>query len=197
MSTQAGTSYLARRVAVRAALGVWRHRGGVLLAALTAAGVAVYATLTWTGILPQTWAANALAASPFASSASTSTSRAPTGRAAANPNAANSGATSGAAAANTDCADTAIAAVADQSAAASQRAYQCMDATFQQRVTEADFVRQMQAQKLPNVNKMARVGNYRSASGGTMVYYALDGSGGQSVGYIVYVGQNGKVLRIE
>jgi hypothetical protein len=30
-----------------------------------------------------------------------------------------------------------------------------------------------------------------------MVYYALDGASGQSVGYIVYVAQNGKVLRIE
>jgi hypothetical protein len=29
-----------------------------------------------------------------------------------------------------------------------------------------------------------------------MVYYALDG-GNQSVGYIVYLSQNGKVLRIE
>jgi hypothetical protein len=29
-----------------------------------------------------------------------------------------------------------------------------------------------------------------------MVYYAVDG-GAQSAGYIVYLGQNGKVLRIE
>ena len=29
-----------------------------------------------------------------------------------------------------------------------------------------------------------------------MVYYAIDGAN-QSVGYIVYMGQNGKVLRIE
>ena len=48
----------------------------------------------------------------------------------------------------------------------------------------------------PNVEKLARVGDYRTPSGGTMVYYALDG-GGQSVGYIVYLGQDGKVLKIE
>jgi hypothetical protein len=107
------------------------------------------------------------------------------------------GGAAGAAAANGDCADTAIAAVANKSAAATQKAYQCMDPTFQQRVTEADFIRQMQAQKVPNVNKLARIGDYHSASGGTMVYYALDGAAGQSVGYIVYVAQNGKVLRIE
>jgi hypothetical protein len=97
---------------------------------------------------------------------------------------------------NGDCADTAMAAVADKSPAAAQRAYQCMDSTFQQRVTEQAFVQQMQSQNLPNVNKLARVGDYHTPAGGTMVYYALDG-GSQSVGYIVYLGQNGKVLRIE
>jgi hypothetical protein len=100
------------------------------------------------------------------------------------------------ASAPTDCADTAMAAIADKSMAASQRAYQCMDGTFQQRVSEADFVRQMQAQRISSVDKLARVGDYRAASGGTMVYYAVDG-GTQSIGYIVYLGQNGKVLRIE
>jgi hypothetical protein len=97
---------------------------------------------------------------------------------------------------NTDCADTAMAAIADKSSGAASRAYQCMDPTFQQRVSEADFVRQMQSQKLPNATQLARVGDYHSAAGGTMVYYAVDG-GNQSVGYIVYLGQNGKVQRIE
>jgi hypothetical protein len=97
---------------------------------------------------------------------------------------------------NTDCADTAMAAIADKSPAATQRAYQCMDTSFRQRVSEADFVRQMQSQTMPNVEKLSRVGDYRTLAGGTMVYYALDG-GGQSVGYIVYLGQDGKVLRIE
>jgi len=71
-----------------------------------------------------------------------------------------------------------------------------MDASFQQRVTEADFTTQMQTQRMPNIDKLARVGDYKTSAGGTMVYYALDG-GGQSVGYIVYLGQDGKVLRIE
>jgi hypothetical protein len=97
---------------------------------------------------------------------------------------------------NGDCADTAMAAIADKSPSAAQRAYQCMDASFQQRVTEADFTTQMQTQRMPNIDKLARVGDYKTSAGGTMVYYALDG-GGQSVGYIVYLGQDGKVLRIE
>ena len=89
-----------------------------------------------------------------------------------------------------------MAAITDKSPSVAQQAYQCMDTTFQQRVTEQAFTQQMQTARLPSVDKLARVGDYHSPAGGTMVYYALDG-GGQSVGYIVYLGQNGKVLRIE
>jgi hypothetical protein len=101
-----------------------------------------------------------------------------------------SGATGG------DCADTAMAAIADKSTDAASRAYQCMDPSFQQRVPEAQFVRQMQQQALPNIEKLQRVGDYHPSAGGTMVYYAVDG-GSQTVGYIVYLGDNGKVVKIE
>jgi hypothetical protein len=166
MSTQASTPHVLRRVAVRAAVGVWRHRTGVLLSAIFSVALGSYITLTWTGSVPLS-----LASGPLA----------PRGVAAV---------------ANTDCADTAIAAIADKSPVAAQRAYQCMDATFQQRVTEQAFVQQMQAQNIPNVSKLARVGDYHTPAGGTMVYYALDGAN-QSVGYIVYLGQNGKVVKVE
>jgi len=47
------------------------------------------------------------------------------------------------------------------------------------------------------VSTVSRVGDYRSqTTGGEMVYYAVDANG-QSVGYIVYLGQTGNVLRIE
>jgi hypothetical protein len=157
-----------RRVAARAAAGVWRHRGGVLLSALFSVVLASYIGFTWTGSVPLSLATGG-------------------------PLTPRSG---GAASANMDCADTAMTAIADKSPAATQRAYQCMDATFQQRVTEQAFVQQMQAQKMPNVSKLARVGDYRTPAGGTMVYYAVDGVN-QSAGYIVYLGQNGKVLKIE
>ncbi len=163
MSTQTSTSFLLGRVAARAAAGVWRHRGGVLLSALVSVVLGGYVAMTWTGSLSVP-----LSLVPGGSSVS----------------------------ANGDCADTAIAAIADKSTAAAQLAYQCMDTTFQQRVTEQAFIQQMQSQNQPNVNKLARVGDYHTPAGGTMVYYALDG-GTQSVGYIVYLGQNGKVLRIE
>lgn len=148
-----------RRVVARAGAGVWRHKGGVLLAALVGVGLGAYVTVSGTGGLPAD-----LVAAP--------------------------------APARSDCADTAMAAVADKSPTASERAYQCMDAAFQQRVSEAQFVQQMPQQQMPNVEKLARVGDYHTPGGGTMVYYALDG-GGQSVGYIVYLGQDGKVLKIE
>jgi len=89
-----------------------------------------------------------------------------------------------------------MAAIANKAPSAVQRAYDCMDASFQQRVTEQAFVQQIQQSRIPSVDKLARVGDHRGPGGGTMAYYALDG-GGQSVGYIVYLGADGRVLRIE
>lgn len=95
-----------------------------------------------------------------------------------------------------DCADAAMAAIADKSPNAAQRAYQCMAPSFQQRVTEQAFVQQLQTQALQNVQNVARVGDYAAPSGGSLVYYAVNANG-QSIGYIVYLGQDGKVLKIE
>lgn len=160
MSTQPTTSALLRRVAARSGAGIWRQRGGVLVAlALTAAGVGYMA---------------------FGGSAQL-------------PLALGAGQTAGA---SNDCADTAMAAIADKSPSAAQRAYQCMDPSFQQRVSEQVFVQQVQAQALPNVSSVSRVGDHRSQAGGSMVYYAVDADG-QSIGYIVYVAPGGRVLRIE
>ena len=158
MSTQLSAPAVMHRVAARTGAGIWRHRGGVLLAlALTAAGAGYIAFGSPTP---------ALVSAELGSTASS------------------------------DCADTAMAAVADKSPTAAQSAYQCMDPSFQQRVPEQTFVQQLQSQALPNVSTVSRVGDYHSQTGGEMVYYAVDANG-QSVGYIVYLGQDGKVLRIE
>jgi hypothetical protein len=161
MSTQLSAPALLHRVAARTGAGIWRHRGGVLLAlALTAAGAGYMAFGSPT---PPSLALSAGLGS----------------------------------AASSDCADTAMAAVADKSPTAAQSAYQCMDPSFQQRVPEQTFVQQLQSQALPNVSTVSRVGDYHSQqTGGEMVYYAVDANG-QSIGYIVYLGQDGKVLRIE
>jgi hypothetical protein len=160
MSTQTTTPYLLRRVAARAGVGVWQHRGSLLLAAVIVLALGAYTAMTWSGEVSPSLA---------------------------------QGVSAGAA---SDCADTAMAAMTDHSPAAMQRAYQCMAPAFQQRVSEQAFVQQIQAQSIPNVSKLSRVGDYRTASGGTMVYYAVDASG-QSAGYIVYLGPDGKVVRIE
>src|SRR5712692_1580918 len=98
MESQADTSYVLRRVAVRAAAGVWRHRTGVLLSALFSVALGSYVAFTWTGSVPLSLASG----DPLT-----------TGGVAASGNGA--------------CADTAIAAIADKSPVAVQRAYQCMD----------------------------------------------------------------------
>jgi len=151
-----------RRVAARAGIGIWRHRGGVLLALAVTAALGGYMALSASG---DGSLALGFPAGPSVSAAS-------------------------------DCADSAMAAIANKSPSAVQGAYQCMDPSFQQRVPEQVFVQQMRSQALPNVASVARVGDYRSPQGGSMVYYAVDANG-QSVGYIVYLGQDGKVLKIE
>jgi hypothetical protein len=160
MSTQSPTSAVFGRVVARTGAGLWRHRGGVLLALALCAACAGYLAFSGAGL-----------DQPLAALGSGT-------------------------AANADCADTAMAAIADKSPTAAQRAYQCMDPSFQQRVPEQTFVQQLQAQALPNVSAVSRVGDYHPQAGGTLVYYAVDANG-QSVGYIVYLGQTGKVLRIE
>jgi len=159
MSTQPTTSAVLRRVAARSGAGIWRHRGGVLVALALSAASLGYLAFGSSMQIPL-----AIGAGQSASSA--------------------------------DCADTAMAAIADKSPSAAQRAYQCMDPSFQQRVSEQVFVQQVQAQALPNVSSVSRVGDYRSQTGASLVYYAVDANG-QSVGYIVYVAPGGKVLRIE
>jgi hypothetical protein len=153
---------LLRRVAARAGIGVWRHRGGVLLALGVTAALVGYLAMSAPG---QESLALGLAPGSSASAAS-------------------------------DCADTAMAAIANKSPSAAQGAYQCLDPSFQQRVSEQAFVQQIRSQAVANVASVARVGDYQSPQGGSMVYYAVDANG-QSVGYIVYLGQDGKVLKIE
>jgi hypothetical protein len=165
MASSPGAAYLLGRVGARAGVGIWRHRGGVLLALVITVALGGYALLSSAGAVPS------LLRTPGLPSATASGS--------------------------TDCADTAMAAIVDKSPAAAQRAYQCMDPTFQQRVSESQFLQQLRAQQMPPVDKLERVGDYHNpTSGGTLVYFALDG-GGQSVGYIVYLTPDGKVQKIE
>jgi hypothetical protein len=97
-----------------------------------------------------------------------------------------------------DCADATISALVDRSPASMQQAYQCMDPSYQQRVSQQQFSTQIKAATGgPAVTRVQRVGTYEQPNGSELVYYALDSGNGQTVGYIVYLGSSGKVLKIE
>jgi hypothetical protein len=95
-----------------------------------------------------------------------------------------------------DCADTTMAAVANKTSQNLQQAYQCMDQSYQQKVSEQQFSTQVKAAGSGPIAKVQRVGTHPEPNGSELVYFALD-SGDQSIGYIVYLGSNGKVQKIE
>lgn len=95
-----------------------------------------------------------------------------------------------------DCANTVMTAITSTSPAAAQQAYQCMAPAFQQTVSEPVFVQQLQALRVPNISIVNRLGAYQAPAGGTLVYYAVDTSGG-SVGFVISVGPDGKVVQIK
>jgi hypothetical protein len=106
-----------------------------------------------------------------------------------------SGGSAAAGATGHDCADTVMAAMAG--AGLQQQAYQCMDASYQQRVSEQQFSNQLQTtSRDQSITHVARVGTYDAPTGPTLVYYAVD-TNNASLGFIVYLGTNGKVLTIE
>jgi hypothetical protein len=100
-----------------------------------------------------------------------------------------------------DCADTVMAALANSGGTSGvqvqQQAYQCMDPTFQQQVSQQQFTSRLQVSTAGRtITRVARVGSYDAPSGTELVYYAVD-AGNQSVGFVIYLGDNGKVLNIE
>lgn len=95
-----------------------------------------------------------------------------------------------------DCADTTMAALANKTSQNLRQAYQCMDQSYQQRVSEQQFSTQIKAAGSGPIAKVERVGTHPEANGSQLVYFALD-SADQSIGYIVYLGANGKVQKIE
>jgi hypothetical protein len=98
---------------------------------------------------------------------------------------------------SSDCADTVMAAVLGVGTpTVQQQAYNCMDPSFQQRVTQQDFANQFGAQTPAAISKVSRLGTYDAQSGAELVYYAVD-AGQQSVGFVVYLNPDGKVTMID
>ena len=71
-----------------------------------------------------------------------------------------------------------------------------MSPAFQQTVSEPTFVQQLQALRVANVTSINRLGTYQAPTGGTLVYFAVANSAG-SVGYVVNLGPDGKVVQIK
>jgi hypothetical protein len=95
-----------------------------------------------------------------------------------------------------DCADAVMAAVVGRGAPAVQhQAFECMDPELQQRVFQQGFASQFRTLAEPAVSNVSRVGTHNTEAGAELVYYAVD-AGDRSVGFVVHVGQNGKVTTI-
>jgi hypothetical protein len=151
-----------QRIVLRASLGLWQHKGSLLLGVIVLGAIGAYSFLF-------TPAQSTAAGAPTVSGIG-----------------------------GHDCADTVMAALAGSSNT-DQQAYQCMDSTFQQRVSPQQFTTQLQTTGNGRgpITKVARVASYDAPAGTTLVYYAVDTSAQQSLGFIVYLGPNGKVLTIE
>lgn len=96
------------------------------------------------------------------------------------------------------CADATMTALVNNTPATVQQAYQCLAPSFQQRVSEQQFASQLPATGASGspTAKLARIGTYQQPDGSTIVYYALQ-SGGQAAGYVVYLDQQGRVVKVE
>ncbi len=96
-----------------------------------------------------------------------------------------------------DCADAVMAAVTNQSATVARTAYRCMSRTLRGRLSEDEFVRQIASTTSSTTRaRPTRVGEHRAPDGSRIVYFALDAMG-QSVGYMVYLGPDGTVEKME
>jgi hypothetical protein len=159
------TTYVFRRVATRAIAGLWRQKQALALGTATIAVIAGYMASS-----PALLATPVAAAPAAASGAVTATT-------------------------GTACADTTMMAIAQKTPTALQQAYQCLDASAQQRMNEQQFAAQVQASG-PTVTNIARIGIYHDPSGSSLVYYALS-STTQSIGYVVYLDANGLVADVQ
>jgi hypothetical protein len=97
-----------------------------------------------------------------------------------------------------DCADTVMAAVLGIGATSiQQQAYNCMDPSFQQRVSQQEFTTQFgTGSQAASITRVSRLGTYDSQSGADLVYYAVE-TPAQSVGFVVYLNPDGKVMMID
>jgi hypothetical protein len=143
--------YILGRVALRSGVGLWRHRLGLIVAALLVVAFGAY-EFTFAG-------------------------------------ASTSGGAGG------DCADAAMAALTHTSDATARAAYACLGPGMRT-TSEDQFVATLQQRAAGN-GQADRVADRHMPDGGKIVFYTVSASDTPSVGYIVYLDPNGKVVKVE
>jgi hypothetical protein len=95
---------------------------------------------------------------------------------------------------NGDCADMTMAAVTNADDQTAHAAYACLGPSMRN-ASEDQFVAGMHQRNIApgHVN---RVSDQRTPDGGRIVFYTVEQQG-QAVGYIVYLNQQGKVIKVE
>jgi hypothetical protein len=98
------------------------------------------------------------------------------------------------AAGESDCADTTMAAVTKVDDEMSRAAYDCLDPSMRHSSLEM-FVAGMHESDMPR-GHVSRVGDKGTPDGGRIVFFTIEAQG-QAVGYMVYLNNRGKVIRVE
>ena len=96
-----------------------------------------------------------------------------------------------------DCADTMMTFVVARSAAVARAAYHCLDPEMAGQMTEEQWVARSGMPTNAVSGPVTRVAEHPTVDGGKIVYYAMDAPRQGSVGYMVYLGPTGLIVKIE
>ena len=96
---------------------------------------------------------------------------------------------------NGDCADTAMAALPHVNDASARAAYACLGPSMRT-TSEDQFVATLQERAISS-GQASRVADRHTSDGGKIVFFTVSASDMPSVGYIVYLGSDGKIVKVE
>jgi hypothetical protein len=94
-----------------------------------------------------------------------------------------------------DCADTAMAALTHVNDATARAAYACLDPSMRT-TSEDQFVAALR-QRAIGSGQVDRVADRTTPDGGKIVFYTVSAANLPAVGYIVYLDQQGKIVKVE
>jgi hypothetical protein len=95
-----------------------------------------------------------------------------------------------------DCADTAMAALTHVTDASARAAYECLGAPMRTS-SEDQFVASLQQRAAQADGQASRVADRHTPDGGKIVFFTVSAGDMPSVGYIIYLDPNGKVIKVE